>query len=83
MSWLSLLVFSPVIGILLLSLIPKHNERMSKLVGVLGALIPFLLSLVVYNTFHTGGDLSEKLGWMTFGQKNFTFTIDYELLSNL
>ncbi|KGX87298.1 complex I subunit 4 family protein [Pontibacillus marinus] len=79
MSWLSLLVFSPLIGILLLTITPKHNANMAKLVGVIGAVIPFLLSLIVFQTFHAGNELSEKLTWMTLGQDAFQFTINYEL----
>lgn len=79
MGWLSFLVFSPLIGLVIMLLIPKAKSGWVNIVGLIGAFIPLGLSLVVYNLFHGNVDLSERLDWITIGQDSFQFTVPYEL----
>lgn len=81
---LSFLVFSPLLGILILAFVPKTRESVIKLVGFLATLPAFILSLIIYFQYRAGMDLSdyaEHVRWIKFG--NFgdpnLFTIDYEL----
>lgn len=81
---LSFLVFSPLLGILILAFVPKTRESVIKLAGFLATLPAFILSLIIYFQYRAGMDLSdyaEHVRWIKFG--NFgdpnLFTIDYEL----
>ncbi|EIJ80330.1 NADH:ubiquinone oxidoreductase subunit M [Bacillus methanolicus PB1] len=81
---LSFLVFSPLLGILILAFVPKTRESVIKLVGFLATLPALIISLIIYFQYRAGTDLSEyaeHVGWIKFG--NFEdpnlFTIDYEL----
>ncbi|WP_071460960.1 NADH-quinone oxidoreductase subunit M [Bacillus massilinigeriensis] len=84
--YLSLLVFSPLIGILLLAFMPKEGERSIKLLGFLATLPSALLALMAYASYLGGKDLadfSEKANWIRFGNSPETggafFTVQYEL----
>ncbi|MBI1909419.1 MAG: NADH-quinone oxidoreductase subunit M [Deltaproteobacteria bacterium] len=48
---LSFLVFSPLLGILLLLFIPSEKTGLVRRIGFLSSLIPFSLSLVLYSRF--------------------------------
>ncbi|PLT35853.1 NuoM family protein [Bacillus sp. V5-8f] len=83
---LTLLVFSPVLGILLMVLVPKTDERNLKVLGFLGTIPALLISLYLYVQYATGADLSRfsvKIDWFRFG--NFEkydpnlLAVDYEL----
>ncbi|MFC4321920.1 NADH-quinone oxidoreductase subunit M [Litchfieldia salsa] len=79
---LSLLVFSPIIGIILLGFIPKAQEQTLKLVGFLATLPPLLLAFVLYSYYLNGTELasfSEKLAWFGIMGKSQPFSVDYEL----
>jgi NADH-quinone oxidoreductase subunit M len=82
---LSILVFSPLLGIVLLAFLPKHEEKTIKLVGFLATLPAFLLSLAVYLHYLAGKDLadfSQKVPWIQFGGFNkseYFFSVFYEL----
>ncbi|WP_078543446.1 NADH-quinone oxidoreductase subunit M [Litchfieldia alkalitelluris] len=79
---LSLLVFSPAIGIVLLSFIPKVQEQTLKLVGFLSTLPPLLLVFVLYSYYRGGTELSsfsEKLNWFGIMGAGQPFSINYEL----
>jgi NADH-quinone oxidoreductase subunit M len=80
---LSLIVFSPLLGIVLLAFIPKTQEKTLKLIGILATLPSLALAFWAY-AIHRAGEslakLAEKHEWIQFG--NFDgklFTIDYEL----
>ncbi|MFG6114082.1 NuoM family protein [Halobacillus sp. MO56] len=77
MDWLTILIFSPLIGILILSLQKAEQKVTINLIGILATVLPLLLSLVVYAQFHGGGDLAVSHQWISFG--NGIFQIDYEL----
>ncbi|MGX1191808.1 NADH-quinone oxidoreductase subunit M [Metabacillus sp. SLBN-84] len=83
---LTALVFSPVLGILVLSFMKRDQESSLKLVGFLATLPAVLLSGIVFAQYLAGEKLerfSEKVRWITFGQYHEmqpgVFTVDYEL----
>jgi NADH-quinone oxidoreductase subunit M len=82
--FLSILVFSPLLGIAILAFIPKTQESAIKLIGILATLPALLLSLVAFIQYRGGADLAdlaEKARWVQFGrfQNSSVFSIDYEL----
>ncbi|BDG33848.1 NADH-quinone oxidoreductase subunit M [Parageobacillus thermoglucosidasius] len=84
--FLSLLVFSPLLGILLLALTPKTQERTIKWLGFLSTLPSLILSLFVFCQYLRGyrlEHLTEKRGWVRFADFPFltesTFVVRYEL----
>ncbi len=84
--FLSLLIFSPLLGILLLAFVPKAQEQTIKLLGFLATLPSLILALFAFGQYLRGYDLSrlaEKHAWIHFGKFPFlqtsTFTVDYEL----
>ncbi|CAH0345094.1 NADH-quinone oxidoreductase subunit M [Bacillus sp. CECT 9360] len=83
---LTLLVFSPILGMLLMLIVPKTDERNLKLLGFLGTLPALLISLYLYFQYVTGTELSRfsiKVDWFRFGNlKSYDpnlFAVDYEL----
>ncbi len=83
---LSLLIFSPLAGIIALAFIPATQEKTLKLVGFLGTLLPLILSLVAYGMFDFNSKISQFLearDWISFGDPAImngrTFNIGYEL----
>lgn len=83
--FLSFLVFSPLLGILVLSFIPRTQESTLKTVGFLATLPALVLSLVAYFQYRAGtslSDFNEKVNWIQFGdpeQLGDLFSIHYEL----
>jgi NADH-quinone oxidoreductase subunit M len=84
--YLSLLVFSPLLGIVLLAFMPKANEKGLKMLGVLGTLPAAILALMAYFSYLSGKSLdifSEKVDWIQFGSFGALdpnlFTVRYEL----
>lgn len=84
--FLSLLIFSPLLGIVLLAFVPKAQEQTIKLLGFLATLPSLILALFAFGQYLRGYDLSrlaEKHAWIHFGKFSFlsesTFTVDYEL----
>ncbi|MYL34236.1 NADH-quinone oxidoreductase subunit M [Pontibacillus yanchengensis] len=79
MGWLTLLVFSPMVGILLLILVPSTQDKLQKRIAVSCSILPLLLALIVYQQFHSGANLSLSIPWISFGQYPFLYTIEYDL----
>ena len=85
MNLLSFLVFSPLLGILILLLIPKTQEYWLKLVGFVATLPALILSLSAFFQYRSGADLhqwDESLDWISFKnaiQYGDLFSIKYEL----
>jgi NADH-quinone oxidoreductase subunit M len=85
MNLLSFLVFSPLLGILILLLIPKTQEYWLKLVGFVATLPALILSLSAFFQYRSGADLhqwDESLNWISFKnaiQYGDLFSIKYEL----
>jgi NADH-quinone oxidoreductase subunit M len=84
--FLSLLIFSPLLGIILLAFVPKTQERTVKLLGFLSTLPPLLLSLFAFSQYLRGyrlEHLTEKHDWVRFADFPFltesTYLIRYEL----
>ncbi|HHY75008.1 MAG TPA: NADH-quinone oxidoreductase subunit M [Bacillus bacterium] len=82
-SLLSMLVFSPLLGIIVLAFMPKTNEKAIKMMGFVATLLPLLLSFVAYSKFDfnaKGIQLLEKVDWISFNLGgDFPFIINYEL----
>jgi NADH-quinone oxidoreductase subunit M len=83
---LSLLVFSPLLGIAVLAFMPKGAEKWIKLVGVLATLPALLLALSTYLHFQWGkdlGDFAVSVPWIQFrgmsGGTEPVFSVYYEL----
>jgi NADH-quinone oxidoreductase subunit M len=83
---LTCLVFSPLLGILLLSAISSKDEKNLKLIGFLGTVPALLISLYLYLQYASGVDLARyaiKVDWFRFGNlKQYDpnlFAVDYEL----
>ncbi|MBD1383231.1 NADH-quinone oxidoreductase subunit M [Metabacillus arenae] len=83
---LTVLVFSPLLGILVLSFVPRDQEKLLKLIGFLATVPAALLSIILFLQHQTGLDLSmfnEKRHWISFGLfeggENAPYSIHYEL----
>lgn len=68
-SWpiLSTIAFSPLLGIIALLFVPKHNGRALKTVAITATLIPLVLSALLYADFqHDSADLQykESVNWI-------------------
>ncbi|WP_102348257.1 NADH-quinone oxidoreductase subunit M [Bacillus sp. Marseille-P3661] len=82
-SLLSLLVFSPLLGIIILAFMSKTNEKSIKLIGFLTTLLPLILSFMAF----AGFDFQEKAlqfveqrKWIAFNLgSEIPFVVDYEL----
>lgn len=65
---LTLLVFSPLAGILLLFFINKEQERLIKIIGLCSTLVPLLLSFYLLSLFdfaQQGYQLAQSVAWVT------------------
>ncbi|MFE8698083.1 NuoM family protein [Cytobacillus sp. FJAT-53684] len=84
-AYLSILVFSPLLGILALLFVPKTKESVIKTVGLLATLPALILSLVAFFQYQSGTSLAsfdEKVDWIQFGDPTLLgdlFSIYYEL----
>lgn len=84
--YLSILVFSPIIGILLLAFVPKAQEATIKLIGFIATLPALVLALIAFFQYRGGADLkqlSESVNWIRFGSFSAIdenlFMVKYEL----
>lgn len=84
-SVLSILVFSPLLGIVFLALMPKGKGKAIKVVGFLFTLPALVLSLAIYLHYQAGKDLSDfsvSVPWIQFGgfkDTHHLFSVYYEL----
>jgi len=82
---LSLIAFSPLLAILVLLFIPKQNAGAIKMVGILGALLPLILSLFLVSVFDFNKQeyqFTEHYEWIKFQIPKFQdqlLEINYEL----
>ena len=53
----SLIVFIPLIGAIIVALIPRDREREIKWFAVIVSLIPLLLSIIMWSLFVVGGGM--------------------------
>ncbi len=82
-SLLTFLVFSPLLGIIVLAFMSKNNEKAIKSVGFIATLIPLFLSFVAYSQFDFGAkgvQLAQKVDWISFNMGgDFPFIVNYEM----
>jgi NADH-quinone oxidoreductase subunit M len=67
--FLSLLIFSPLVGIIILAFIPKGQDKLIKLIGVLTTVLPLVFAILAYVNFdHTmaGKQFVENREWINF-----------------
>lgn len=92
LPWLSLIVFSPILGVIVLLLVPKDRRRFIQVIGAGTALISLLLSLLVYIGTRNAGvvqALTERYDWISIplnldlarpnGIASWSFQIPYHL----
>jgi NADH-quinone oxidoreductase subunit M len=62
---LSVIIFTPLLGSILVLLFKSHQERLMKQVGLLSTIIPLILSIIVLVQFRPGGGMQfvEKVTW--------------------
>lgn len=87
---LSLILLSPLLGILVLVLIPKHRSGWMKTAVIVTTLVPLVLSFWLYAGYDKqqgGASFDEQLSWAEVplnkesqsGVSAFTFTLQYAL----
>ncbi|MFZ0443848.1 MAG: NADH-quinone oxidoreductase subunit M [Bacillus sp. (in: firmicutes)] len=85
MNWLSILVFSPFLGMLVISFIPKLERKLLSVVGILATIPALIISLILFFQYRSGGYLEkfdESYNWFSFKnsiQYGELFSIKYEL----
>lgn len=87
LSWvLTVLVFSPLLGVVVLGFMSKHQEKAIKLVGFLATLPALLLAFAAYFHYLAGKDLNDfsiAKAWIQFGGfkdvDKRLFSVYYEL----
>ncbi|MGJ7920764.1 NADH-quinone oxidoreductase subunit M [Neobacillus sp. LXY-4] len=83
-NFLSILVFSPLLGILALAFVPRAKEETIKIIGFVATLPALVFSLVAFFQYRGGANLAqlaEKVRWVQFGRfdDKYLFAVDYEL----
>lgn len=83
---LTILVFSPLLGIAILAFMPKQAEKLIKLVGFLATIPALLIAIAAYLHFQWGKDLADfavSKSWIQFrgmgGVPEPFFSVNYEL----
>ncbi|WP_261131010.1 NuoM family protein [Bacillus sp. Marseille-Q3570] len=83
---LSALIFSPIVGILVLLFVPKTEDSSIKWVGFLATLLPLVLAFIVYFGFDSANEslqFIEQYKWINFDilpmQNGGDFSVNYEL----
>ena len=85
MNWLSILVFSPLLGMLVISFIPKLERKLLSVVGILATIPALIISLILFFQYRSGAHLEkfdESYNWFSFKnsiQYGELFSIKYEL----
>jgi NADH-quinone oxidoreductase subunit M len=76
---LLIILFLPIIGAMLLLLVPEKNTKMVKLIAAVAASINLILSLIAYLNFDNkteGLQFLEKYSWVPGYGLNFTLGVD-------
>ncbi|KZE63939.1 NADH:ubiquinone oxidoreductase subunit M [Fictibacillus phosphorivorans] len=83
---LSILIFSPLLGVLVLLFTPSHDEKSIKWIGILGTLLPLGTALVTLSAFQMSGEglqLAEKFQWVSYevfqSKGDVSYPIFYEV----
>ncbi|EIT83782.1 NADH:ubiquinone oxidoreductase subunit M [Fictibacillus macauensis ZFHKF-1] len=78
----SLLIFSPLVGILLLACIPGNRERWLKWVALLCTLLPLGLVFalgMVFRLGESGNQFAETMSWLSYAMQGATGTVIYAI----
>ncbi|MBO9130048.1 NADH-quinone oxidoreductase subunit M [Bacillus sp. 165] len=84
--FLTMFIFSPLLGVLALLFVPKEESSTARFVGTAATILPLACSVILYGTYLSGSSFdrfSQKADWIQFG--NFTelngkfFNVPYEL----
>lgn len=87
---LSLILLSPLLGLIVVLLLPKHRSSWLKTAAVIATLIPLVLSLWLYSDYdkqQSGASFDEQLNWVEVplnkelqnGVSEFVFKFQYTL----
>lgn len=87
---LTLLTFSPLLGVLILLFVPKGCARAIRFIGIAATILPLILALTVYGIYDLvdkGASLTEQYAWISLplnleiasGIQSWSFNIDYHL----
>ncbi|MGE5701799.1 MAG: complex I subunit 4 family protein [Clostridia bacterium] len=85
---LSLITFSPLLAIVILAFVPKQQGRVIKQIGILGTLLPLIMSIMLFMNFNyqqDGMQFVEKHDWISIpvgtdqAGQIFSFNIRYEM----
>lgn len=84
LSFLTLIIFSPLLGIVVLAFVPKGKKIAIQFIGFLATLPALVMSLTAFSQFMNGADLENyrvKVDWIHFGDflDMGLFKVDYEL----
>ncbi|MCI4063780.1 NADH-quinone oxidoreductase subunit M [Micromonospora sp. R77] len=77
--FLSVLTVAPLVGALVVALLPRRSPDLAKLVAFGWSLLVLVLSVVMWITFQAGGDrfqFRESYAWIPNWGVNFTFAAD-------
>jgi NADH-quinone oxidoreductase subunit M len=84
--FLTLFIFSPLLGILALAFVPKSENKAARFIGTAATVLPLACSLILYGTYLSGtafDEFAEKADWIQFGNfpelKGQFFNVPYEL----
>lgn len=85
---LSLIIFSPLLGIIVLAFVPKQQVGAIKQIGILASILPLILSFVLFVNFEYNKSelqFAEKAEWVSIPVGSpqtgevFSFNVNYEL----
>lgn len=90
MPLLTLLTFSPLIGVIVLLCLPQGRVRAIQVTGIVATFVPLLLALAIYGNYDAlgqGKELVEQWSWISVplnselieGLNSWAFTIQYHL----
>lgn len=77
--YLSLIIFLPVLGALIIALLPRLEPAIIKRIAAVFTFIPFILSVILLTTFSpdaTGFDFIEKVKWISALNINYFLGVD-------
>ena len=90
MPLLTLLTFSPLLGVIVLLCIPQGRTRAIQVTGIVTTFVPLLLALIIYGNYDAleqGKTIAEQWSWISIplnselieGLSSWAFTIQYHL----
>ncbi|TCT26422.1 NADH dehydrogenase subunit M [Melghiribacillus thermohalophilus] len=83
MGLLSLFVFSPIVGLVLISLLSNNSSpKIVQRYALIGGFIPLIVSWIVYFIYQRNNRLAENFSWFSYETDSRTLVIDYELELN-